>query len=133
MSISRVFKRFAEYLRRHGFQATISRARIATRRALTAHRKVLFYYDLTQQLRSAAPLPSNISVERKATATDLNAQDLIDVLSVWNPVLARRNMETRFSLGASLWLIKIDGQLAGYGWTLRGQTVEPHYFPLGQD
>ena len=53
--------------------------------------------------------------------------------SVWNPKLVQQNMKERFDLGASLWLIKSEGKLAGYGWTLSGSTVEPHYFPLGQD
>ncbi len=32
--------------------------------------------------------------------------------------------------GALLWLIKSEDGLAGYGWTLQGRTIEPHYFPL---
>jgi GNAT superfamily N-acetyltransferase len=36
-------------------------------------------------------------------------------------------------MGASLWLIKLEDNLAGYGWTLRGSSVEPHYFCLGPD
>jgi ribosomal protein S18 acetylase RimI-like enzyme len=40
-------------------------------------------------------------------------------------------MTERFGLGASLWLIKSHDKLAGYGWTLEGRTVEPHFFSLG--
>ena len=32
-----------------------------------------------------------------------------------------------------MWLIKSAGKLAGFGWTLQGDTIEPHYFPLAQD
>ena len=53
--------------------------------------------------------------------------------SFWNPKLAHRNIKERFDKGASLWLIKFEDRLAGYGWTLQGRTIEPHYFPLGQD
>ena len=42
-------------------------------------------------------------------------------------------IKERFELGASLWLIKVEDNLAGYGWTLQGRTVEPHYFPLAAD
>jgi hypothetical protein len=42
-------------------------------------------------------------------------------------------MKERFDQLASLWLIKSHEKLAGYGWILQGGTVEPHYFPLGQD
>jgi GNAT superfamily N-acetyltransferase len=53
--------------------------------------------------------------------------------SFWNPLLSSRNIKKRFELGGSLWLIKSEGHLAGYGWTLQGHTVEPHYFRLGPD
>ena len=56
-----------------------------------------------------------------------------EITSLWNPELAQRNVKERFGLGASLWLIKFEDQLAGYGWTLQGRTVEPHYFRLGPD
>jgi L-amino acid N-acyltransferase YncA len=133
MGISTALKRLAEYHRRHGFRSTIKRARVAALRALTRNRMVLFYYDLSGQTKPARDLASSLQVERKTNANELSPPDLNDMVGVWNPALARRNMEERFGLGASLWLIKSDGKLAGYGWTLRGRTVEPHYFPLGQD
>jgi len=72
-------------------------------------------------------------MERKKTSAELSAEDLEAIASVWNPDLARQNMKERFAKGASLWLIKSQGKLAGYGWTLQGSTIEPHYFPLGHD
>jgi len=29
-------------------------------------------------------------------------------------------------------MIKVDGALAGYGWSLRGSTIEPHFIRIGQ-
>src|SRR5208282_2600936 len=52
--------------------------------------------------------------------------------SFWNPKLAGRNVEERLGKGASLWLIKSEERLAGYGWTLQGRTMEPYFFPLGK-
>jgi ribosomal protein S18 acetylase RimI-like enzyme len=72
-------------------------------------------------------------VERKQNRAELNPQDLHEMTRFWNPKLAHRNISQRFDHGASLWLMKADERLAGYGWTLTGRTVEPHYFPLGQD
>ena len=71
-------------------------------------------------------------MERHRNQTDLSPRDLQEITSFWNPELARRKIKERFELGASLWLIKVEGKLAGYGWTLQGRTVEPHYFPLGR-
>jgi hypothetical protein len=93
---------------------------------------VLFYCDLSA-LKSPPDLPGFLSVERHRNQTDLSPQDLQEITSFWNPDLAHRRIKERFELGASVWLIKVEGNLAGYGWTLQGRTVEPHYFPLGED
>ncbi|MGB7601987.1 MAG: hypothetical protein WBM24_16890 [Candidatus Sulfotelmatobacter sp.] len=124
--------RLTAYYKRHGFGATLRRFSVAASRTLFAGRSVLFYCDLSA-LGPAAQMPSGLKVERHRTQADLNPQDLQEITSFWNPDLARRNLNERFGLGASLWLIRLEGKLAGYGWTLQGCTVEPHYFPLGEN
>jgi ribosomal protein S18 acetylase RimI-like enzyme len=133
MGISASISRLGAYYTRHGFVATIRRAALAARRALFSNRSVLFYCDLATQSAPPADLPSFLKVERKKSSAELSAEDLQQMTSFWNPKLAHRNMKERFDLGASLWLIKSHERLAGYGWTLQGHTVEPHYFPLGQN
>ncbi len=133
MSISSSISRFTDYFTRHGFAATVRRLGLSARRTLFSSRMVLFYCDLATQSSPTADMPSNLKVERIKNQTELNAQDLKEITSFWNPKLARRNIEERFELGASVWLIKVEDNLAGYGWTLQGRTVEPHYFPLGKD
>ena len=133
MSIPTSISRFAEYFKRNGLHATGRRLSLTVRRTLFSNRMVLFYCDLTSQGSSTTGLPSSLKVERKRNETELNPKDLQEISNFWHPKLARRNIEERFALGASLWLIKSDGNLAGYGWTLRGRTVEPHYFCLGLD
>jgi hypothetical protein len=74
-----------------------------------------------------------VKVERHKNQTDLSSPDLQEITSFWNPDLARRRVKERFELWASLWLIKVEDNRAGYGRTLQGRTVEPHYFPLAPD
>jgi ribosomal protein S18 acetylase RimI-like enzyme len=131
MEISTSISRFVDYYRRHGFDATIRRTLLATRRGLFSGRSVLFYCDLPGQTSPAAALPSFLKVERKKSLAELGPQELQEMTSFWNALLARRNIKERFDQGASLWLIKSHDKLAGYGWTLQGRTIEPHYFPLG--
>lgn len=125
--------RLKAFYERHGFWATIRRTGLAAKRRLFAHRSVLFYCDLVTLNRIAAELPGSLKVERKRCVAELMAGDLEAITSVWNRVLAQRNIRERFEKGASLWLIRFEGKLAGYGWTLRGATIEPHYLPLGID
>ena len=133
MSISSLIWRLTEYYRRHGFGATIRRAGVAVKRSLFSSRSVLFYCDLATQTPSPRDLPSFLKVERVKSSADLSPEDMRGMVSVWNPKLVQQTMKERFDLGASLWMIKSRGKLAGYGWTLQGGTVEPHYFPLGHD
>jgi hypothetical protein len=133
MSIASSISRFAVYCKRNGLRATLSRVGLAARRSLFSSRSVLFYCDLSTLRSPAAEMPSSLRVERRTDQTDLNPRELQEITSFWNPDLARRNLEERFELGASLWLIKCEDHLAGYGWTLQGRTVEPHYFPLAAD
>ena len=133
MAISSSISRLTAYFRRHGFVATIRRAVIAGRRALFLNRMVLLYCDLAAQSSPMTDLPNSLTVERHRTQMDVSLSDLGQISTFWNQRLSERNIQRRFELGASLWLIKSEGHLAGYGWTLRGQTVEPHYFRLGPD
>jgi ribosomal protein S18 acetylase RimI-like enzyme len=94
---------------------------------------VLFYCDLSKQTIASANIPRSLKVERLKSYAQLSTQDLRDMTSFWNPMQAKRNVRERFEQGSSLWLIKSGGNLAGYGWSLQGRTIEPHYFPLAQN
>jgi ribosomal protein S18 acetylase RimI-like enzyme len=131
--ISNSISRFTVYFKRNGLRATVRRLALAARRALFSSRMVLFYCDLPTLSPPTADLPSSLKVERHTDQTDLSPQDLQEITSFWNPEQARSNIKERFELGASLWLIRFEDNLAGYGWTLQGCTVEPHYFPLGPE
>jgi hypothetical protein len=120
-----------DYHRRNGFRATFRRIVLAAKRSLFSSRMALFNCDRSAATSSTTDLPSTLKVERKRNAAEIRPQDLQEITSLWNPKLAQRNVKERFGLGASLWLIKFEDQLAGYGWTLQGRTVESHYFRLG--
>ncbi len=131
MGIFNSISRLTEYYKRHGFGATIQRARLAVRRALFANRMVVFYCDLTDLTTRAVVIPSSLRIDRVRSEAELSPQDLQEITSFWNPKQARRNIKERFAKGASLWLIKSGDRPAGYGWTLRGCTIAPYYFPMG--
>lgn len=133
MEISASISRLTAYYKRHGVGGTLRRINLAAKRTLFSNRMVLFYCDLSTLSSPAPEMPSRLKVERHQSQSDLSPQDLQEITSFWNPDLARRNICTRFELGASLWLIRFEGKLAGYGWTLQGRTVEPHYFPLAEN
>lgn len=131
MSLSSATARFADFYGRHGLWATAKRLAVAVRRGLFSSRMVLFYCDLSNLLPQE--LPNSIRVDKKSSSTDLSPQDRQAIIDVWSPKLAHRNLAERFAQGALLWIIAADGRLAGYGWSLQGHTIEPHYYTLGEN
>jgi GNAT superfamily N-acetyltransferase len=128
--------RLAAYGKRHGFRATLERGGLFVRRLFSSNRMVLFYLDFSSYAASvnqcsAAQTSGNLTFERKPSREEMAAGDWEQIVNFWNPTLSRRSFTERFQQGASLWLARCDGKLAGYGWTLTGRTIEPHYHPLG--
>ena len=123
-------QRLFQYAKRHGFRATMGRLGLACKRARAGRWHVLFVCDLTACQPPTLADPNHATVERINTEAELSGQDLLQITSAWNPKIARRQLSERFAQGASLWLFKSEGKLAGFGWTIIGRTMEPHYFPL---
>lgn len=72
-------------------------------------------------------------IERRNTQAEIPPDDLSRLETNWAPAIVRRQMAERFGRGASWWEFKSGEKLAGYGWTLAGGTMEPHFFPLQPD
>jgi len=133
MGLSNSISRLTDYYRRHGLPATMRRASLALKRTLFSSRMAVFYCDLGTQSTAAVNIPNSLKVERLKSYAGLSHQDLQDMTSFWNPKLAHRNIRERFEKGASLWLVKSGGKLAGFGWTLQGRPIAQYYFPLAKD
>jgi hypothetical protein len=124
--------RLITYYRRNGLQATLERTVLFVRRSFSRNRMVLFHFDLPNDGSMAVTnLPGHLNVERKVGLDGIDRQDWQQIVEFWNPELCRRNFAERFREGASLWMIRFQGNLAGYGWTMTGHTIAPYYHPLG--
>ncbi len=159
MSEMREFaSRVANYWRRHGLLAMISRSALFVRRMVTGGRMALFFCDLNAlkaggaaDLKGKEDMPKvlgfgqgqregdlvdapdlwHATVEQKSATSQLEDEDLQKIGSAWNVAITQRLHAERFDKGATLWLFKLEGKLAGYGWTMIGGAMEPHFFPLG--
>jgi ribosomal protein S18 acetylase RimI-like enzyme len=130
MSVAASISRFAEFYRRHGFAATVSRVQVGLKRKFFAGRMVVFYCDLTDRRLSQPSLAELGKVRQLRAVEDLTTEQFRRMTDFWNPKVASKHIDERFAKGASLWMLECDDQFAGYGWTLQGTTVEPYYFPL---
>jgi ribosomal protein S18 acetylase RimI-like enzyme len=125
------FLRLSGYIKRHGFRRTLGQTASVIFRGVLENRKILYYCDV--RTRSVARLADDLIVERRESQEDIAERDWDQIATVMNVKLARRNYAKRFSAGASMWLVRSQGNFAGYGWTLPGGTIEPHYYLLGKE
>jgi ribosomal protein S18 acetylase RimI-like enzyme len=133
MALSTSTSRLIAYYQRYGFGATLRRAGLAIRRALFSNGMIVFCCDLAKQSTAPPDMPSSLTVRRLSHYTELSPEDLQELIGLWNPKQAHRNIGERFERGASLWLIRSGERLGGYSWTLRGRTIAEYYFPMAQD
>jgi len=134
MIVSDSISRLRTYYQRHGLKALLERALLFARRSISANRMVVFYWDLAKpNSRPATLLPAHLTVERKDRLQEIDPQDWQTIVNFWNPELSSRRLGERLGLGASIWMIRCEGQLAGYGWSMTGRTIVPHYCPFGSD
>lgn len=61
-----------------------------------------------------------MKVERYLSANDIHDSDLEKLMVLMGPGRARPFLEHFFSYGARLWLAKLDKEIVGLKWTLRG-------------
>lgn len=128
---SGMIDRLLNYSRRHGLRATFERVWLSFQRAWLGTRMVLYECNLNAKDLSPLEPLANATLERKTMATELSPDDLNRITTAWNTELSKRLHAERFARGASLWLLKVDGKVAAYGWTISKETIEPHFFPLG--
>ena len=126
-------ERFLAYYRRFGLIASLRRGVCWLRESVVNREAVLFYCDLRVGLGTLGELPGAYSVERKECRSEISEEDMDKMLNYWNRDLRERQIQDRFRRGATVWLVKKNGQLAGHGWTLTGATMEPHFFPLAEN
>ncbi len=131
MDLQDISTRVVRYGKQHGFLGTLRRLALSFSRCFTGSRMALYYCDLGVCRSPALEDPGRARVEEKRAQTELDPEDLRRILNVAAPRIVQRHLAERFAQGASLWLCKVEDQLAGYGWSIEGRTIEPHYFPLG--
>jgi hypothetical protein len=109
-----VLSRGFAHLRQHGFGSTLRKAGTALRQAAYFGKHVLFACDLPTRPPQSAD--GDLEVERVSA---FDRQKIDKVISHWDSETMLRSTQQRFAIGAQLWLARLRGEIAGYGWSLR--------------
>jgi len=90
----------------------------------------LFYADLLKLPDEQFTLPEEFAVECKKSENEISKEELDTLIFYRRERIIRHQLKDRFSKSSRLWLIKSNGQVAGFVWSVREATIEPYYFPL---
>ncbi|MHC4749394.1 MAG: GNAT family N-acetyltransferase [Planctomycetota bacterium] len=130
MNRSFLLNRFVRYYRLNGATGTIWKALDKIKELLFRKPEILFFVDLVTRDGNGYVLPDNFTIQCLRSADEIPSQDLDTLFERLGEKIIRYDITERFGKGALLWLVKVDGTLAGYIWSINGGTVRPHYFSL---
>jgi len=125
--------RFKHYYRRKGLINTIHRIFQKIKDLPFRKPEILFFVDLAKLENKERTIPNNFRIECLKSEDEIFRDDLIVIFENIGEEIMRYFMEERFSQGALLWVVKVDGTPAGYIWSIERRTIRPHYFPLTAD
>ncbi len=96
-------------------------------------KQVIWSTDLTLMDAEGFSLPDDLKIQRVHSIDQVNEDDLKILMECKSELMgsvASIFIRDRFNKGAVLWLYKVDGNLAGYCWTIVKNHSEPAFFPL---
>jgi hypothetical protein len=101
-------------------------------RRIFPFRKVIWWTDLTELPEGKFELPENIKITRCISKDGMDKEDLKVLIESGTELMgtnAIKEIDKRFEKGATLWLIKENGCLAGYEWTMAKDSLTHTFVP----
>jgi len=130
MSKSLRLIRLKHYYRQEGLFSTIYRIFQKIKEFFFQKPEILFFVDLAKLENEECAISHNFRIEYLKSEDEILREDLIVIFENIDEEIMRYFMEERFSQGALLWLVKVNGTPVGYVWSIERKTIRPHYFPL---
>lgn len=94
------------------------------------NKQILYYAELNERTNDIQNLPSNVTIEGKITKSEISNEDIQILTSARGKLTIECQLDDRFQKGARLWLLKVDGILVGFIWSLGQTTLQQYFFPL---
>ncbi|OPY15888.1 MAG: hypothetical protein A4E69_00390 [Syntrophus sp. PtaB.Bin138] len=130
MNKRNIFTRFGNYYQKHSLYETLIRICVEPYRALFKRQEILFYADMNELSDTVFDLPDNITIEHKTSYDEAVQHDMLKLLNYWTEERLIGRIKERFMKDAVLWIIKSDGNISGFVWSIKGKMVAPYLLPL---
>ena len=122
--------RFKNYYQKRGFLRTLLRFFEQPYRIIFKSKRILFYAEMNEVNDSVLALPPNIIIECKKAYNEAVQPDMQKMINYWDKENETDKVRERFEKGSFLWIVKLNGDIAGFVWSIKGKTVSPWYLPL---
>ena len=121
--------RFINYYKKQGLSRTLRRILEQPRRLAKGH-MFLIYAELNEVDDAVLNLPQNVIIECKSSYNEILQPDMQKLLDHWRKVNITDRIKQRFEKDALLWIIKSNGDIAGYGWSIRKTIASAFPMPI---
>lgn len=121
--------RMKSYQTQYGFWQMVLHAFTKPWDVLFNREFILYYSDLCD-IRHAPEGGPSLRVDRYSEKEALEQDEYAELIKNHPRQIVDMQFRERFEKGASIWLLKENGQVAGFVWTIKGRTVRKHFFPI---
>jgi ribosomal protein S18 acetylase RimI-like enzyme len=133
MTVKELKPRLARYYRLHGLLATWKKALLSARRMFVYRKMVIFHCNLSHLGDESPSLSQGLTVVRRKSQADLSQEETDSILNYWVKDLKQAQIKERFERGATLWMVKSESLTIGFGWSIIGTHMGPHFFPVAEN
>ncbi|GEM_PF-673134 len=97
-------------------------------RTFMRNESILIFADIADLKKEIIELPNSFTIEKITKKEDLAPKDMERFLSYSHPDFIKHYINEHFRKGAILWVLKSDGDIVSFEWSLRGENAIGHYF-----
>ena len=122
--------RLKNYIKNKGFKSTSIRLIEKSKHMLFKRRFNIYHANIANFSSINSNLPASMVIVRKANEDEIESHILESLCELRQEKIVMQQFQERFPKGALLWILTINGDLAGFMWSIRRSPIEHFFFPL---
>ncbi len=126
-----MFRRLIKYYKINGFGKTIGHSFAVVLRMTIWNKYFIYCYNLKEM--SAPSKSESYEVIFKKNFENIEASEKESMARNGNRGIDEFDLRARYEKGANIWLLKSDGEVLGFIWSIFHEPIAPYFFPLFRD
>ena len=119
--------------RESGFLKTAKRIGEVVRQNLLQNKAHIFCCELAQLREPEFQLPPDYTVQRIQSEQEIQEDDMKEFFPMSSEKIFRRQLKERFARQATLWLVRVNGVLACFQWSVPRAPMTHWYHPFTEN